>query len=323
MGDRVLVTGGAGYVGAEVGRRLETAGYEVIAWDDLSSGWEAAAPGVLVVGDVRNRVDLARALRRGFSAVVHCAGRADVARSNGDPIGTWDVNVSGTISLLAAMSDAGCDRLLFASSAAIYGDLPDLPATEDGPRNPQSHYARTVVTAEEVIAAAPVRAINLRIANVAGASADGWLGDSPGSGLIPRAIAAARGASPVPVHGIDHGTPDGTALRDYVHVEDVADGVALALDALLSGRHTGTFNLGSGRATSVRHVLGRVQALLGAPVPALNGPRRPGDPSALAVSIDRAAAELGFHPTRSLDDAIRHAAAWYDRPRYGISEGAR
>src|SRR5688572_4957272 len=129
MTGRVLVTGGAGYVGAAVGRRLETAGFEVIVYDDLSTGWEAAASGELVRGDVRDRVLLARTLGRGFSAVVHCAARADIGACEEDPVGTWDVNVGGTIALLAAMAEAGCYRLVSASSAAICGDPTDVPAT--------------------------------------------------------------------------------------------------------------------------------------------------------------------------------------------------
>lgn len=317
MAGRVLVAGGAGYVGSAVARRLESDGCEVIVYDDLSSGWEAAVPGEVIRGDLRDRELLLRTVGRGFSAVVHCAGWAEDGRCDADPVGAWDACVGGTLALLAAMTAAGCGHLVYASTAAICADSAEVPATEDAPPTPAGLGARMALVVEEALATSPIRWTSLRLASVTGASADGWLGDPAGSRLVPAAIAAARTGIPVAVHGADHGTLDGTPLRDWVHIDDVADGFALATAALLDGRHRGTYNLGSGRTATVGQVLARVEALLGAPVPRVVGPRRPGEASAIVPSHERARAELGYQPTRTLDDAIRHAAAWDAKPRFG------
>ncbi len=322
MAERVLVTGGAGYVGSHCARRLVAEGFEVITYDDLSHGHREAAQGRLVVGDLRDRTALREALQ-GVTAVLHFAARMSVPESVSDPVGYWDVNVGGTAALLAAMGEAGCKAIVFSSTCAVYGEPPVVPIPEDTPFAPISPYGATKAAVEQLLAAAraagQLDAVSLRYFNAAGAAADGQLGEAhhPETHLIPIALQAARDGRTMTLFGTDHPTPDGTAVRDYVHVEDLADAHHKALTRLLDGRGGGVFNLGSGDGYSVREVLDTVEAVTGRPVARTHAPARPGDAPKLVSDTRRSREVLGWSTSRSLHTILSDAWRWHQAPRFG------
>ena len=323
---QVLVVGGAGYIGSVTARALLGAGHGVVNLDDLSSGHAAAVHGELIVGDVRDRALLARIFAaRPFDAVLHFAAKSLVGESVTRPIRYFDNNVAGTLCLLAAMEEAGVGALVFSSTCAIYGDPLRLPLDEDHPHQPISPYGESKAIIEAVLATCraqgAIRATTLRYFNAAGATEDGLNGEAhdPETHLIPLCLAAAYGQRPpITVMGTDYPTPDGTCIRDYVHVLDLADAHLRAMDRLLAGAPGGAYNLGTGRGHSVREVLASVQRVVGQPVPCIEGPRRAGDPPALYAIAAKANAELGWAPRYTqLDDIIRTTAGWARAPRYG------
>lgn len=325
MGARVLVVGGAGYIGSVCGRHLARAGHTVETLDDLSTGHAAAASGLLHRVDLRDRGAVDAVLARGFDAVLHFAARSLVGESVQAPLPYFDVNIGGTLVLLDAMARHGVRRLVFSSTCAVYGNPLSLPLTEAHPFAPVSPYGLSKRIVEDLLAELRARAglhvTTLRYFNAAGATDDGALGEAhhPETHLIPLAIAAARGERPpLSLFGTDYPTPDGTCLRDYVHVEDLATAHAAALGRLLEGDPGGAYNLGTGRGHSVREVLDAVDHVVGRPVPVILGPRRAGDPPALYADPSAAATALGWRAARTdLRATVASAAAWAARPRFG------
>ncbi|MCA9539042.1 MAG: UDP-glucose 4-epimerase GalE, partial [Myxococcales bacterium] len=320
MNGRLLVTGGAGYVGSHCGR-LVRAGFNVTVFDDLSQGHREAVDGPLVVADIRDREALGAALE-GVDAVLHFAARVAVGESQRDPIGYWDVNVGGAAALLAAMVQAGVRRLVVSSTCAVHGAATARPIAEDAPIAPTSPYGETKAAMERMVVAAEaagqIEAIRLRYFNAAGAAPDGWLGEAhhPETHLIPLALAAAAGGPAVRLFGDAHPTPDGTCIRDYVHVEDLADAHLAAARRLMAGGSRAVFNLGTGRGASVREVFAAVERVLG-PVPQVVAPPRAGDPPLLVADPAASHRGLDWRATRDLDAIVADAWRWQRAPRFG------
>ena len=316
---RVLVTGGAGYVGSVSVERLLGAGHEVTVLDSLVTGHRAAvAPGVeLVAGSVGDPAVVGPLLRRrGIEAVLHCAARSLVGESMREPELYERENVDGGQALLVAMQEAGVDRIVFSSTAAVYGSPERTPIDEDDPLRPINPYGDTKLRFEAAMEragrAAGLRAVTLRYFNVAGASvANGEL-HRPETHLIPNLLRAVETGRPMTLFGADYPTPDGTAVRDYVHVEDLADAHLAALELTGStGPGLIVANLGSGSGFSVREVLAAAESTLGRAVPHVVGPRREGDPPVLVASYARARELLGWMPARgTLAEMIGSAWTW-------------
>jgi UDP-glucose 4-epimerase len=318
----VLVTGGAGYIGSHAVRELARAGHEVIVYDNLSAGHREAAAralgggGRLVEGDIGDTARLAGALRDGGAqAVMHFAGSLSVGESVRDPIGYYRNNVAGSISVMEAMAAAGVQRLVFSSTAAVFGNPERTPIDEDHPTRPINTYGETKLAVERALPhferAYGLRSIALRYFNAAGADPGGELGEDhdPEIHVIPRAIDAAMGRGSFQLFGDDYDTPDGTCLRDYIHVTDLAAAHILALGALDQGAGSAVYNLGNGRPTSVREVLDAVRRVTGRAVPHTTAERRPGDPGVLYASSERIRRELGWRPRYEDVDTIV-ATAW-------------
>lgn len=320
----ILVTGGAGYIGSHVCKALAAAGYRPVALDNLSSGERRAARfGPLHSFDLGDAARLAALLdAEPVAAVIHLAGLIDQPASFAAPEAYQLANVASTERLLAAMAARGIDRLLFASSASVYGVAGPPPGGDGIPESrtaaPVSPYGRSKLAVEELLAAAEqqhgLRYVSFRFFNAAGADPDGALGENhrEETHLIPLAIRAACGLGPpLTVHGDDFPTPDGTALRDYVHVADLTAAQLLGLDYLESAAPSRTLNLGAGRGYSVRQVLDQVAETCGRPVPHSIGPRRPGDAAVLVADITLAREVLGWAPRHSdLPCIVETAAAW-------------
>jgi UDP-glucose 4-epimerase len=317
---KVLVTGGAGYIGGVVTHALVDAGHQVVVLDDLSTGFADVIPeGVefhqLSVHEV-SRVLTAEA---GFDGVLHFAGKIEVAESVARPDLYWDVNLVGTIALLTAMRAAGTQRLIFSSTGSMYdpaGMAGGAKLSENAAVRPNNPYAATKLAVDLMLAgecaAFGLGAASLRYFNASGAV--GRLGErhSPESHLIPIVLEVAAGRrDQLMLYGDDYPTPDGTCIRDYIHVADLATAHLLALDAITPGRHE-IYNLGNGDGYSNRQVIEAVREVTGRPVPVKLSPRRPGDPAALIAASDKARRELGWRPARpALHDIIADAWAFH------------
>lgn len=316
----VLVTGGAGYIGSHTCKALAGAGYVPVTLDSMVYGHPWAVQwGPLVEGDLRDAdlLDSVFALFRPM-AVLHFAAFTSVGESVADPGRYYDNNVGGTIALLEAMRRAGCATVVFSSTAAVYGEpvVPGAPMDETHPLAPVNPYGRAKLAVEGMLAdygaAYGLRHMSLRYFNAAGADPDGELGEEhdPETHLIPLAIGAALGTrAPLKVFGQDYPTPDGTCVRDYVHVADLARAHILALEHLGAGGAPGSLNLGTGRGHSVREVLDAVGRAAGRPVPHEAAPRRAGDPGLLVAAAGRAREVLGWAPEFTDMDALV-ATAW-------------
>jgi len=311
---KLLVTGGAGYIGSIVGKQLLDTGHEVTVLDNLAQGHRAAIPpgAELVVADLLNREALADAVTPELDGVLHFAALALVAESVAHPELYYRTNVGGTLNLLEAMHGAGVGRLVFSSTCAVYGEPDKVPIDETAVPRPVNAYGASKLSVDLMIRdfcrAHGLGAVSLRYFNVAGA-ADG-LGEDhdPETHLIPNILRAARGDAPeVNIYGTDYPTRDGTAIRDYIHIEDLAVAHLLALDAAQGGEHK-VFNLGSGSGYSVREVIEAAGSITGKQIPAREAARRPGDPPVLVAASDRIKAELGWEPSKSLETMI--ADAW-------------
>ena len=323
MAKRVLITGGAGYVGSHCARRIREEGFEVVVVDDLSQGHREAVPGRLVQADIRDREAMKTLLLEGFDCVLHFAARMSVRESVDDPIGYFDSNVAGTLSLLAAMREAGCPRIVVSSTCAVYGVPQRVPIDEGHRFGPISPYGETKAVVERILAlgreSGHLASISLRYFNAAGAASDGSLGEAhhPETHLIPVAIDAALTGRAMTIFGTDLPTPDGTCIRDYVHVEDLAEAHLAALLRLVNGDIGGSWNLGSGSGYSVREVLDTIEAVTGRTIPRIEGAARAGDPPVLVADTRRTERELGWRTTRSLHEIIRDAWGWHKAPRFG------
>jgi UDP-glucose 4-epimerase len=326
-----MVTGGAGYIGSHAVRELRDAGHRVTVLDDLSQGHRAAVPAdvPMVTADLGDAAAVEQALG-GADAVMHFAGRLSVAESVADPFRYYSNNVAKGLVLLSVMEAAGVRRIVFSSTCATYGMPVRVPMDEDHPQAPINPYGTTKRVFENALAdharAGRVRAVALRYFNAAGCHPDGSLGEDhdPEEHLIPRAIDAALGRTPeLTIHGEDYDTPDGTCIRDYIHVRDLAGAHLLALEALDRGEAFKAYNLGTGAGVSVREVLKSVERVSGRKVPARVGRRRPGDPPRLVASAERAARELGFRPTHpALDDIVETAFRWREAHPGGYGSAA-
>jgi UDP-glucose 4-epimerase len=324
---RVLVTGGAGYVGSVSVEALLAAGHDVSVVDDLSTGHRAALPpdADLVDGPYTDGESMARLLEaRQIEAVLHCAARSLVGESIVNPARYFVENVAGGIALLEAMRLAGTHRIVFSSTAAVYGVPATTPISEEARPDPINPYGESKRSFEAALrwygVAYGLRAVTLRYFNVAGATAANGEVHDPETHLIPNILAAIEGGRPLTIFGDDYPTPDGTCIRDYIHVADLADAHLLALDATQPGdprtdpaATAGLLvcNLGNGGGYSVREVLAAAERVSGRPVPHAVGPRRPGDPPVLVASNARAAAVLAWAPARSsLEQMIGSAWEW-------------
>jgi UDP-glucose 4-epimerase len=313
---RVLVTGGAGYIGSVVAAQLQARGHEVTVLDDLSTGHaDAVPPGVhFVKGSLRT--DAAAVLADGIDAVLHFAAKSLVGESVADPAKYWSGNLGATLALLEAMRGCRVHKLVFSSTAAVYGEPERIPILETDPTRPTSPYGASKVAIDTTLTEfarlfgfAPV---SLRYFNVAGAyrNTDGtWLGErhDPETHLIPNVLAAAVSGKPVAVFGTDYPTPDGTCIRDYIHVTDLADAHLRALDACQQGRHR-IYNLGSQAGSSVREVIEVCRTVTGIDVAVTETDRRPGDPAVLVASSERIKEDLGWQATLDLTSMV--ADAW-------------
>ena len=304
---RILVTGGAGYVGSTAVALLVERGYEVVVFDDLSMGHaDAVDPRATFVEGSLLDPDALRNALAGCEAVIHFAGKSLVGESVEKPDLYHHVNVDGTQNLLDAMAIHGIDRIVFSSSAATYGQPVDDPITEESLAAPTNPYGASKLAIDKMISASGISAISLRYFNVAGAyeSSNGWLAErhNPETHLIPLVLRATE-ANPLKIFGTDWDTKDGTCIRDYVHVVDLIEAHILALGALKPHVHE-IVNLGSGGGYSVREVISVATKVLERAVPAVESPRRAGDPASLVASIVKAKSLLGWQPTRDLEMMI-------------------
>ncbi|MFF3747447.1 UDP-glucose 4-epimerase GalE [Streptomyces kronopolitis] len=312
MSKKYLVTGGAGYVGSVVAAHLLQAGHEVTVLDDLSTGHREGVPAGAHFLEGRIQ-DAAKWLDPSYDAVLHFAAFSQVGESVADPEKYWRNNVGGTMDLLAAMRDAQIRALVFSSTAATYGEPRSTPLTESAETAPTSPYGASKLAVDHMIsgeaAAHGLAAVSLRYFNVAGAYGSCGERHDPESHLIPLVLQVAQGKrEAISVYGADYPTPDGTCVRDYIHVADLAEAHLLALDAARAGEHL-ICNLGNGNGFSVREVIETVRKVTGHPIPEIAAPRRAGDPAVLVASARTAVDRLGWRPSRT-DLAGIVADAW-------------
>jgi UDP-glucose 4-epimerase len=325
---KLLVTGGAGYIGSIVSRQLIDAGHEVVVLDNLERGHrEAVAPSArLVVGDLRDAEAVAAVVSEGFDGVLHFAALALVAESVSHPELYYRTNVLGTLNLLEAMRDAGVTRLVFSSTCAVYGQPDEVPIREDAPPRPANAYGASKLAVDEMIGSFCVAyglgAVSLRYFNVAGASGGAGEDHEPETHLIPNVLRTAQGRNPqVELFGTDYPTPDGTAIRDYIHIEDLAAAHLLALDATTPSTHQ-IFNLGTGNGYSVREVIEAVREVTGTEIPVVERERRPGDPPRLVAGAEKIRSELGWTPEHDLRSMVQDAWAFAEGHPAGYAPSA-
>jgi UDP-arabinose 4-epimerase len=316
----VLVVGGAGYIGSHAARALKRSGHEVIVFDNLSTGYEFLAAGFeFVKGDVLDSPALARVLPRA-EAIMHFAAHAYVGESVTNPKKYFHNNVEGGLSLLNAALDAGVKKIIFSSTCAVYGDPAKVPIDENTTRQPVNPYGVSKMFFEQALEAYDraygFRYASLRYFNAAGADESGEIGElhNPETHLIPVALRAAAGLGPeLQVFGSDYPTPDGTSIRDYIHVNDLAIAHVKALDRLMAGKESFAVNLGTGSGYSVLEVIAAVEKVTGTPVPRKIVGRRAGDPPALVANPAKAQSLLEWKATRGLHEVVETAWKWMER----------
>jgi UDP-arabinose 4-epimerase len=328
----VLVTGGAGYIGSHACKALSKAGYLPVTYDSLVYGHDWAVRwGPLEQGDILDRARLDEVIQRHRpEAVMHFAAFAYVGESVTDPGKYYRNNVTGALTLIEAMRDHGIARLVFSSSCATYGVPGCVPIREDSPQNPLNPYGASKLMVERMLrdfdTAHGLKSVSLRYFNAAGADPDGEIGEDhdPETHLIPLVLDAASGRkADITIFGSDYETSDGTCIRDYIHVTDLADAHVKALQALEREAASGPYNLGTGRGYSVREVIGSVERLTGLAVPVRGGDRRAGDPPALVSDASKALRELGWRPQFSgLEEIVRTAWAWHQRGANTVPQAA-
>ena len=322
----ILVTGGAGYIGSHACKALKAAGYTPVTYDNLSTGWQqAVCYGPFEQGDLtdRERLDQIFAAYQP-EAILHFAALSQVGESMREPGLYWHNNVAGSLCLFQAAVQAGCLNVVFSSTCATYGDQDNVVLDESSPRHPINAYGASKRAIEDILrdfeAAYGLRHVIFRYFNVAGADPEAEIGEfhQPETHLVPLildAIAGKRDA--LTIFGTDYDTEDGTCVRDYVHVMDLVDAHLLGLNWLQEDRPSSVFNLGTGSGFSVREVIDKAEAITGRAVPAVEGPRRPGDCTKLVSGSGRAVAELGWAPERStLDQMIGDAWRWHQTGHY-------
>ncbi len=316
----ILVTGGAGYIGSHVVRALSRMNYTPVVYDNLDGGFRDAVEGFdFIRGDIGDYDKLARVFKqRDIRCVMNFASYIAVGESVADPLKYYDNNVGRTIALFRAMKDSGVQNFIFSSSAAVYGDPDAVPIPEESPLRPSSPYGRTKFFIEEMLrdlgASDGFQSVSLRYFNAAGADPSGDIGERhvPETHLVPLVLRAAIDPSyAITVFGRDYDTPDGTCIRDYVHVNDLADAHVLALRRLLDGKGSAVYNLGNGSGFSVLEVIESARRITGKAIRAVDGPRRSGDPARLVASSHRAGDELGWIPVfTDLDGIVETAWRW-------------
>lgn len=313
----VLVIGGAGYIGSHAARALRRAGHEVIIFDNLSTGFEILASGFeLIKGDILDASALKQVLSR-VDAVMHFAAHAYVGESVTNPRKYFRNNVEGGLSLLNAMGETGVKKIIFSSTCAVYGEPMKVPIDENTPRQPVNPYGVSKLFFEQALEsydrAYGLRFASLRYFNAAGADESGEIGElhDPETHLIPLALNAAAGAGPeLQVFGSDYPTPDGTCIRDYIHVNDLAEAHVNALEHLAAGQPSLAVNLGTGTGYSVQQVISAVEQTTGRTVPRKLAPRRAGDPPALVANPAKAQTLLHWKATRGLPEIVENARKW-------------
>jgi UDP-glucose-4-epimerase GalE len=317
---RVLVTGGAGYIGSHAARMLRSQGHDILIFDNLSTGHRCLAKGFeMVEADLHDREALLDALKQ-IDAVMHFAAHAYVGESVENPRKYFRNNVEGGLALLNACIDAGIRQIVFSSTCAVYGIPDSVPISEDFPRRPANPYGVTKLIFEHALEsyaqAYGLRFASLRYFNAAGADESGEIGEmhDPETHLIPCALQAAAGTrDALEVFGTDYPTPDGTCVRDYIHVSDLADAHVRALEYLAREKRSFFVNLGTGEGHSIRQIIHSVEEVTGRPLPTRVTKRRPGDPPALVANPARAQQLLGWKATRSLNDIVATAWRWMQR----------
>ncbi|HLH04029.1 MAG TPA: UDP-glucose 4-epimerase GalE [Bryobacteraceae bacterium] len=319
---RILVTGGAGYIGSVTRYALEMRGHEPVVVDNLSRGYRESVPsGLLHVLDTRDKGALVKLLKeQRVDAVIHFAAYIAVGESTKRPEVYFENNVSGSISLFEAMVEAGVKYLVFSSTAAAYGTPQRVPIAETEPLAPINPYGESKVMVEKVLQwldrYRDFRSICLRYFNACGAEPEAGLGErhDPETHLIPLILQAVVTGKPVTIFGDDYDTPDGTCIRDYIHVSDLAHSHILAIESLLAGGESNVFNVGTGEGHSVKEVIAAVERVTGKKVPFTLGPRREGDPPRLVADPTRLKEKLGWKPERAdldriVSDAWKFASA--------------
>jgi len=320
----ILVSGGAGYIGSHAARSLRRAGYEVVLYDNLSTGFRRLAQGFeLVEGNVADEAKLRPVLAR-VNAVMHFAAHAYVGESVENPRKYFRNNVLGALSLLNSVLDAGIRRFVFSSTCAVYGIPGHIPIAEQMPREPVNPYGASKLFFENALEAYSraygLRSVSLRYFNAAGADESGEIGElhDPETHLIPLALAASTENGPaLQIYGSDYPTPDGTCLRDYIHVNDLADAHVRALQYLEKGGDSLAINLGTGRGHSVLEVIQAAESATGRPVRRAIGPRRPGDPPILVADPAKAQQVLGWTAKRNFADIVSSAWTWMQKTSSG------
>jgi len=319
----ILVTGGAGYIGSHACKALARAGYNPVVFDNLSRGHrEAVRWGPLIKGNLADRDMLVSALiRHEVTAVMHFAAHAYVGESVANPAMYYRNNLGGSLALVEAMRETRVDKVVFSSTCATYGIPADTPIRESAPQLPVNPYGETKLAIERALhwygEAYGLRSVSLRYFNAAGADSEGEIGElhEPETHLVPLVLQTALAQRPhIDIYGTDYPTADGTAIRDYIHVEDLAEAHLRALEHLCAGGESMALNLGTGRGYSVREVIAMAESVCGRAISWREAARRPGDPPVLVADSSRAAESLGWQPQRSdLRTIIRTAFAWHER----------
>ena len=325
---KIAVIGGAGYIGSHTVHALCERGDKVVVMDSLVTGHlQSVHPKAkFFLGDVRNRKDLVTVFQENkIDAVVHFAAFIEVGESVGNPLKYFDNNSVGMVCLLEAMRDYGVDKLVFSSTAAVYGEPTRIPICEDDPKDPTSPYGESKLIMERIMKwtgeAHGIRWVSLRYFNVGGALHGGQIGEDhkPESHLIPLILQVPRGMRPhISIYGDDYPTPDGTCIRDYLYIMDLADAHLKAVDYLARGGESVICNLGNGQGFSVKEMIETARRVTGHPLPAVVTPRRPGDPARLVASSERARQVLGWEPRAGIEEIVATAWEWHTKNPKGF-----
>jgi len=317
----VLIVGGAGYIGSHIVRALRTKGTDVVVFDNLEKGHrEAIADVPLYRGDLRNKQDVHAVFKQyGISAVMHFSAYSLVGESMEKPALYYENNLYGTLNLITAMKDAGIRHFIFSSTAAVFGEPREVPITEDHPTNPTNVYGETKLAVEKMLDwydnIHGLKSVRLRYFNAAGADPSGEIGElhSPESHLIPLVLQAALGErDSISIFGNDYDTRDGTCIRDYIHVNDLADAHILALDYLQAENSSAVFNLGNGSGYSVREIIDVAEKVTGRDIPVKQAERRPGDPAVLIAASEKAKEILAWRPKLyDIETILETAWKWH------------